>query len=483
MNLKTYQADSMADALAQVKKDLGNNAVILHTRTVKRGGILGVGGRSVVEITAGNDPAVLPQAKRPAIIADPEEYGSPARCSGDMDGVSHKLSPAEGAAMKRDFSPRTEPDHPKRLSTLHGEITELRAMVRELLDRPVGRSAQPPIPEMPDELREYYTRLIQNSVADDLAGQIIATAADRLRECRSRLHKSQINAQSQDRREKTMMADMVRAVIVETIEKMLPPSQDVPLDTGSETRFIALVGPTGVGKTTTIAKLAAKLKLRQHLRVGLITVDTYRIAAVDQLKTYAEILDIPLEIVLTPEEMQQAVDRLADREVVLIDTSGRSQNDTDRLGELKSFLEVVGNPASGIDYCVSDRVADIDSNPQDRLPASGDRTRLQTHLVLSCTAHPRQLAEVTEKFGVLGIDRVVFTKLDEAVGLGVVLNVISRTKWKLSYLTAGQDVPEDIEVGQVRRIAQMILSEGPDPSGRSQDRTTRSPWASMETIV
>lgn len=296
-------------------------------------------------------------------------------------------------------------------------------MVRELLDRPSSAgSGSPLMPDVPAELTDYYSRLIQNEVAQEIASEVMNKARERLAQCKARAGKLANDAAA--------LQQLVPAVMVDTIERMLPPTEPVQL-AEKGTTYVALVGPTGVGKTTTIAKLAAHFKLRQARRVGMITIDTYRIAAVEQLRAYAEILAVPVEIVLQPADMVPALQRLADCDVVLVDTSGRSQNDAARLAELKGFLD-----------------------------AARTVGELQTHLVLSCTGHPKQLMEVAERFAALGVDRVVFTKLDEAVGLGVIFNVLRRLNLQLSYLTTGQDVPDDIEVGHRRRIAQLVLDRG-----------------------
>jgi len=369
-------------------------------------------------------------------------------------------------------------------STLRGEMDQLRGMVRELLARPGAEGLPSPLPDLPEELREHYCRLIQNDVAEEIARELVAEAHDRLGDWRT---KAGVPAPGSD--QQPPPPEVVHALLVEMIERMLPPAEPVQLNEDGGPKCVAFVGPTGVGKTTTIAKLAAHFKLREGKRIGLITIDTYRIAAVEQLKVYADILNVPLVVVLTPDEMAGALGSMADRDLVLIDTSGRSQRDGPRLEELKVFLDAARG--AGTDSRGGGVEAEsAASRPKGRAPRnvargpdgrfrSKNATRgvrrvlLEVQLVLSCTSHPAQLVEAAERFGALGVNRVVFTKLDEAVGLGVILNVIRRLNLQLSYLTTGQDVPDDIEVGYRRRIAELVLGRDEGKSSLS-GRTDRA---------
>ena len=176
-----------------------------------------------------------------------------------------------------------------------------------------------------------------------------------------------------------------------------------------------------------MAKLAAAFKLRHARRVGLITTDTYRIAAVDQLRTYANIIGIPLKVVLTPEEMQQACQSLANCDVILIDTAGRSPNDASRLEEIRDFARA--------------------ANPH------------EVHLVLSSTCSEQALTRAIERFSTVHTDRVIFTKTDEAVTLGVLINVMHKAGKELSFITTGQEVPDHIEAVSPDRLAALVLGE------------------------
>ena len=187
-----------------------------------------------------------------------------------------------------------------------------------------------------------------------------------------------------------------------------------------------LIGPTGVGKTTTLAKLAAQFRLKAQKKITLITLDTYRIGAVDQLRTYADILDMPLEIASRPDDLKKVIERHMDQDLFLIDTVGRSPNDSKHLEDLKEYLTV---------------------HPQ-----------LETHLLLSATTKDRDLAHTVERFSCVPVKSYIFTKLDETEDYTPLFNQLLRTRKPLSYLTNGQKVPEDIELASKEKVANLFLN-------------------------
>jgi flagellar biosynthesis protein FlhF len=411
----------MSDALARVKAELGGGAVILHTRTIKRGGVLGLGARNVVEITATADPRVAARRKPPAQSPPPvEPRDEPAQRdqSSRDDGQSAPPEVAESAATATMVAGGAAP--PQSASAdpaLREEMSAIRSMVQDLLQRRGGQSPA----QVPAELIEFYTRLIGQEVAEEIVAELIRGVRGRLGDRRA----TYWDTQGRPVAAASMTPERIREELVHTIDEMLPPASPLELVDENRPTIVALVGPTGVGKTTTLAKLAAQMKLRENRRVGLITIDSYRIAAVEQLKTYAQILQVPLIPVVTAEDMADAVKRLADVDLILIDSAGRSQRDEPRIAELGRFLQI--------------------ARPD------------QVHLVLSATSRESQLKEAVERFSAVGARRVIFTKLDEAVGFGVMLNILKTAGLRLSYLTAGQSVPDDIEAGSARRVAELIL--------------------------
>ena len=288
------------------------------------------------------------------------------------------------------------------MMSISTEVRELRGVLEDLVKRTKREAA----PQVPEDLFEHYTHLIQNQVAEELATDLVRQL---------QLY----------RPEQLQQGGFVREKLTEQVERMLPTCCPIQRKKEVGSHIVALIGPTGVGKTTTLAKLAANLKIREGRRVGLITIDTYRIAAIDQLRRYAELIQSPLKVVNSPEDLRDAVDAMSDCEFILIDTAGRSPTDTMKLNELKGFLDAV--------------------NPD------------EVHLVLSSTASQVCIERAIDRFGQVRVDKIIFTKLDEAVHVGVVLNVVRKVNKALSYVTTGQNVPDDIEVGKGSRLAQMLL--------------------------
>jgi flagellar biosynthesis protein FlhF len=381
MELRTYRAPSMHAALALVRRELGPDAAVLHTREV-RGRWLGLlPGPRQIEVTASrgiNVPSRLPAQPRP------EE------------------PPPEAPPAPRKQSARSV-DEARLTHQVQGQLSTLQAMVKDLCRHSKSASHN----DWPEELFRLFTDLLDAELNEELARELV----ERVR---------------QDPRAEGM-ADlmMLKAHVAGMIEDEVRIAGPIQITPG-RCRLAALVGPTGVGKTTTIAKLAANFRLKEKRRVGLITVDTYRIAAVEQLRTYADIIDLPMHVVSTPREMRETVERMSHLDLILLDTAGRSPKDEVRLQELKAFL--------------TEAAAD------------------EVHLVLSSMTGARTLEQTAEQFTTVGATSLILTKLDEVTSPGNVLPVLRTSGLPLSYLTDGQNVPDDIETADAHRLARLILA-------------------------
>jgi flagellar biosynthesis protein FlhF len=539
MNLKTFRAPSMAQALAEVKKDLGSDAVILHTRAYKAGGVMGMGAKSVVEITAADsvppavandvataarnpaatqrartltavgprpktrvvDPHADPHADARADAHDaaasqsdqfsPATFGVVARASTPdttespespdvvvpRRGTSLTTSRASTPASSRASSPAPSPTpdarapqstsnttasstgpstspsasslatrvdfapvSPAAVESLRGELAAIKSLVGQVLRcthaaaLPLGRStstsalAGAPIlagGTLPENLLTQYLALQTAGVPIDLAESVIGAVRDELDP--SELADPSVVAHAAQRH-------LARALpVVGGWSPVARAAADAP------PRVIALVGPTGVGKTTTVAKLAATLKLRQNRRVALITSDTYRIAAVDQLRTYATIIGLPLKVAMTPDDVADAVASFRGFDAIILDTAGRSQHDRTRLSELRALVDA--------------------ARPD------------ETHLVLAASTAEPVLLKTLDRFSVMAPDRLIISKLDEAVSGGVIAALARAAGLPISYITTGQEVPDHIEPADAHRLARFILTGAADGSALDSSPT------------
>ncbi len=377
--IRTYRAKSMQDALQMIREDLGPEATVLQSRELPTGWWERLSRGRHYEI----------RARRPSIPDWRDEASAP---QGNAIATGKKNSPQ--AIPRADGQ-----DHRRRL------VGSLRAAGSSpsIFDQTSPGALNN---EDNGPLFELLAELLDADVSESVARELITAAR-----------------QSASPDELNNLAALRRCLELQ-LQSDLQTSGPIRLNSGQR-RVVALVGPTGVGKTTTIAKLAANLRLKDKLRVGLITVDTYRIAAVDQLRTYADIIDLPMEVVSTPREMRDAVMRMADQDIVFIDTAGRSPRDEVQLQELRSLLQEA-------------RVDEV-------------------HLVLSAVAATSHLTRAVGSFAPIGVSALLFTKLDEASGLGNLVPLVRSAGLPLSYLGCGQSVPDDIVVADKHKLVRVLL--------------------------
>jgi flagellar biosynthesis protein FlhF len=436
MKVKRYVADNLPVAVQLIRGELGPDAVILGTKEIREGGFLGMFRKRRVEVIAAVDDASLTKARaaarslamhRQALAERSEGRQTSFAAAGPGDvsaaaGVATLVPPQtarERYAQQPSPASRTGPAPAsasaagaKSTPTLTGEtesaggedrdelMRELRA-VKELVFR---MARQQTLGAMPEPVAHWSQRLSEQGVEADLVERFAE-------EMRSRLE--------------TAETGEPREVAREILLEWLVPYAGKGIT--ADTRIVRLVGPTGVGKTTTLAKLAAEQTLTYRRSVGFITADTYRIAAIDQLKTYANILNVPLEVVFSPSELHRAIQKLADRDLLLMDTAGRNYRNEMHVSEVNALLSPGENA--------------------------------QTYLVLSMTHKYGDMKSVASSFAKCGVDSLLLTKFDETDSYGAVLNLVREFGFSISYITCGQTVPDDIRVFDPEDLVRKLLGE------------------------
>ncbi len=401
MRIRRYEAPTIQEALVKVKKDLGPEAVILYTKTFRKGGVLGLFGRPMAEITAGIDLNLLDDVvkKKTTIHSAPSVVDR---------GETSVRPPATIGSSPPVYSPL-------------GSLDPARAKVKALQR----------------ELNEMKTSSVATAFRDLTQTDSTGVLSEGFNQIKKKFAKQEV--------EDFLIQKMVKGMIADRIDpdktgevfawtnrfvagavKIAPAAPDVNFQ-----RVIAFVGPTGVGKTTTLAKLAARYSLMERKKVAMVTADTYRIAATEQLKTYGKIMGIPVDVADSAEDISAILAKYKNVDLVLVDTAGRSPSSDEQLDELKHFI--------------------ARSQPD------------EIHLVLSATTKYFDMIRIIERFGsAVPINRMIFTKLDETRYYGAFLNLMNNFQIPLSYYATGQNVPDDLELPEIQslseRITRMLLS-------------------------
>ncbi|MGQ9454264.1 MAG: flagellar biosynthesis protein FlhF [Armatimonadota bacterium] len=398
MRIKTFEAPNLREALDRAREELGEDAVILNTRHVRSPGLLGIGGSSKVELTAAASDEEWVHKPGEAVPSSCTPGG--VRSSTAGQGVSMK----KNVATAVDLSPSGSADAGRarldnystggtatEIADIKWELKRLGLIVENLL-APRMSAASEILQRTPESTPLLVRAGVDGEIASRQLSEIVGIEDP---------HK------------------LVSALAMKLEEFASPPDL-------TDSRVIALVGPTGVGKTTTLAKLAARYSIEHRKSVALVTIDTYRIGAVEQLRTYARIMGIPLEIASTPGELARAIDRHSGCDLVLIDTVGRSHRNERHLLEVKSFLDT----------------------------ADG----LETHLVVSASLSFGVMKEVAERFRMFAPVRLIITKLDEVQMCGALVNLPFMTSLPISCTTSGQNVPQDLEFADANVLARTVVA-------------------------
>lgn len=442
MIVKKFQAPTEMEAIIKAREELGSTAVVLNIKSIKQRGLARLFKKDAVEVTAAleekdivdginkNKPvfdnnAVSGQEAKPErminqsmvsggtsstinLIADDNTAVSSASAIEQKLDSLHNLLQNQGN-LNSDMSSSGSQGktvaasaYTKRMSDIKEDISGAAGENKQVKERENANYKF---------LQLIYKKLIDNEVDSRFADEIIGEIENSL--------KKESNLDS-----------ILAAVYQKIILKLGKPKT---IEIGDKAKVIFFIGPTGVGKTTTIAKIASSFKIEKEARVAFITADTYRIAAVEQLNTYASIIDCPVSVVYSVEDMNKSLSEYKDYDLILVDTAGRSHKATEQMDELKAFIEEVAQRADEFDF--------------------------ECYLTLSLTTKYKDLKSIADKYD--DVDwAVIFTKLDETCSVGNILNIRMLTDRPLSYTTSGQNVPDDIEVINEQGVARQLLGGG-----------------------
>ncbi len=389
MIIKKYQAETETEAMMMAKNEMGSAAVIMNVKTIKQRGFAKLFKKDMVEVTAALEDKVSQTERIPAVkidkVADdgrfPElEVSKPNAIEEKLNNLTNMLEGKMNNTNESKVDPEVK--KPENENTINIKFIQL-----------------------------VYRQLLDNEVDEKYANQIIGEIQSSLK--------------------KESNVDSILAGIYQKIILKLGQPKAIEIDEKLG-KVVFFVGPTGVGKTTTIAKLASYFKIQKKAKVALITSDTYRIAAAEQLRTYANILDVPISVVYTVEEFNQAVKLFEDYDLIFVDTAGRSHKDNEQCREMYHL----------IDDCVV-----------------GDKFVKEVYVVLSAATKYKDLLKINDVYKNIKNYSLLFTKLDETTCLGNILNMKLTANVPLSYVTSGQAVPDDISVIDAQKIARNLLGE------------------------
>ncbi|MDS1002846.1 flagellar biosynthesis protein FlhF [Clostridium sporogenes] len=404
MKIKKYVVNDMNEAMTRIRYELGADAIIISQRKVRRRGFLGLFSKKSLEVTAAIDNyskekkhnyntgyKVNNENNIEIIKKMIEERNNNAKFNSNINSDTNVSDRYKEIVISKN-------DKFENNSIKEKDTTETKALMDEIrglktIVENMGKNEK--------SNKDEDSSLMKFLKDMDLEEELIENIIKKVRNLEDNI----------DEREK------IKRVIEDNIEIKL----------NSVGKITVLVGPTGVGKTTTIAKLAGKLALIDKKKVGLITIDTYRIGAVEQLKTYADIMNIPFKVVFSIKDMEKAITDLQYCDVILVDTTGRSSKNMMQISELRAFIEKIKEKS--------------------------------VHLVISASTKNKDIETIIKGYNVLEYENIIITKLDETSTYGSILTILDEAKKPISFITTGQDVPDDIKEGNEEEIAKIILGE------------------------
>ncbi len=400
MKMKKFRANTVREALEMVKDELGPQAVILKTENLKKGLLAK---DSEVEVTAALDeksfvhPGESKESASTSQVYSPQTFAKNRQAVAPLD-TSENNSGLLAAIKEELDSIRDVVVHPSK------EIAELRKEIQSLKKDVLNRSTDI-LRSVPDDFQLIYNELFEKDLSVDFINDIIADLT--------------IQSAPEERSEK-----FIRHKCKQIIAEKLPIAGPVAMRE-NRASIVMFVGPTGVGKTTSIAKLAGQLILQCEKDVGIISTDCYRIGAIEQMSMFAGASNVDFEAVFELSDIDTALDNFKNKNVILIDSAGRSQNSADHISELKELIKIAGPD--------------------------------EIHLVLAANVKVGDMQAIFESFKPLGISRIIFTKLDETSSHASLANILLKNALPVSYLAFGQKIPDDLMIAEAESFADILL--------------------------
>lgn len=410
MTINKYQGKTKEEAIEKAKQGLGEGAVVLNVKEIKPKGMLKMFKGSVYEVTAAmeeKEKFVAPKRTEGISLAADEKITIPKPQTYNPNIIEEHEVPKSNKV-----SPNRELQNSNTSEGLEKRLENLSHILEKQLSAEGTRKEEKPETQTTNTegfqfMKMLYRTLLENEVNEKYVNQIM------------------------DEGEKVLHnGSSVDAILSNVYQKLILKfgQPDTIALGGKKPRIIFFIGPTGVGKTTTLAKIASKYKMEHEKRVAFLTADTYRIAATEQLRIYANILDAPMSIIYSVEEMNEAVSRMSDYDLVFVDTAGFSHRNEAQCGDMKKLI-------AGL----------------------GENYEKEVYLVLSATTKYRDLLEIADIYKEIADYKLIFTKLDETSAYGNILNIKLHSGAKLAYMTAGQNVPDDIEIFDTQKIVKQLL--------------------------
>lgn len=432
MIIKKFEAETQEEAILKAKDELGSGAVVMNIKTTKPKGVFKFMKKPVVEVTAAVDENVdRPKTRGQAAVTAPTlqsvNAGKATASQGgnpDVTAIEKKLNDLENLLAKQMKERNADS---RAIEAVKKSVDSAKADADVYVGNDGGIFLKDGLPSsdslsesLSEDVADIENKDNMNACMKLIYDQLIGNDVDEK-------YVNELTGELSQSIRKDAGIDAVLAAVYQKLVLKLGSAETIERTPG-KAKYVFFVGPTGVGKTTTIAKIASLLKLKQGLDVALLTADTYRIAAVEQLRTYANILGIPISVVYSAAEITDMKTELDKHEVVLIDTAGRSDKNADQINDLKMMLRTI---------------------PEDNK---------ETYLVLSATTKEKDLIRIADVYKEIADIRLIFTKLDETETQGSIYNIRMHTGAPLSYMTFGQNVPDDIETANAQNIAKQLLS-------------------------